>query len=148
MSKLRGRLTFANVMSVIAVLIALGGTGYAAFKLPKNSVGTKQIRKNAVKASKVAKDSITGAKINESTLAAVPNAANARSAGNAETLGGLSAAQITEALKVRCPAGMRLVVGVCFESVTREKQKLFEAMTACGLDGRRLPSQSELIAFQ
>lgn len=31
------------------MFIALGGTGYAAFKLPKNSVGTKQLKKNAAK---------------------------------------------------------------------------------------------------
>jgi hypothetical protein len=43
MNLLRGRLTFANVMSVIAVVLAvvlaLSGIGYAAFKLPRNSVG-------------------------------------------------------------------------------------------------------------
>ena len=54
MSKLRGRLSFANVMSVIAVFIALGGTGYAALKLPKNSVGARQLKKNAVTPPKVA----------------------------------------------------------------------------------------------
>ena len=41
-------LSFANVMSMIAVAIALGGTSYAALKLPKNSVGSNQIKKNAV----------------------------------------------------------------------------------------------------
>jgi len=33
--------------------VALGGTGYAAITLPKNSVGPKQIRKNAVRSSDV-----------------------------------------------------------------------------------------------
>jgi hypothetical protein len=54
MSKLRKRFTFANVMSVIAVFIALGGTGYAALKLPKNSVGAKQLKKNSVTPPKIA----------------------------------------------------------------------------------------------
>jgi hypothetical protein len=49
----RRHLSFANVMSVIAVFIALGGAAYAATKLPKNSVGTKQIKRNAVNSSKV-----------------------------------------------------------------------------------------------
>src|SRR3954471_12214522 len=57
--KLRSRLTFANVMSCVAVFIALGGTGYAAVKLPKNSVGSKQIKKNAVSSSKVKNGSLT-----------------------------------------------------------------------------------------
>ena len=50
---LRKRLTFANVMSAIAVFVALGGTAVAVGKLPKNSVGAKQIKKNAVNSSKV-----------------------------------------------------------------------------------------------
>lgn len=47
------RLTYANVMATVAVFIALGGVGYAAIKLPKNSVGTKQLRRGAVTKSKI-----------------------------------------------------------------------------------------------
>jgi hypothetical protein len=43
----------ALVVSVIALVVALGGTSYAAIKLPANSVGTKQIKKNAVTTAKV-----------------------------------------------------------------------------------------------
>jgi hypothetical protein len=52
-------------MSVIAVFIALGGVGYAAVKLPKNSVGPKQIRNGAVnerKLSTSAKAALKGPK--------------------------------------------------------------------------------------
>jgi hypothetical protein len=35
------------------LFVALGGTGYAAFKLPKNSVGTKQIKRGAVRSTDV-----------------------------------------------------------------------------------------------
>ena len=65
MRRVREKLTFANVMSVIAVFIALGGVGYAASRLPKNSVGPKQIRNGAVNEAKLsasAKASLTGAK--------------------------------------------------------------------------------------
>jgi hypothetical protein len=48
----------ALVISIIALIVALGGTGYAALKLPKNSVGSKQIKKNAVGASKVKNGSL------------------------------------------------------------------------------------------
>jgi hypothetical protein len=41
------------VVACLALTVALGGTGYAAIKLPKNSVGTKQLKKNAVVSSKV-----------------------------------------------------------------------------------------------
>jgi hypothetical protein len=43
----------ALVVSVMALSVALGGTGYAAIVLPANSVGTKQIKKNAVTSAKV-----------------------------------------------------------------------------------------------
>jgi hypothetical protein len=41
------------VVAFVALLVALGGTSYAALKLPRNSVGSAQIRKNAVTSSKV-----------------------------------------------------------------------------------------------
>jgi hypothetical protein len=53
MKRLRARLTYANVMATIAVFIALGGASYAALKLPKNSVGTKQLKKGAVSLNKI-----------------------------------------------------------------------------------------------
>jgi hypothetical protein len=45
---LRARLTYANVMSTIAVFTALGGASYAAIRLPAGSVGTAQLRRHAV----------------------------------------------------------------------------------------------------
>lgn len=50
----RSHLSYANVMASIAVFIALGGGAYAAFKLPANSVGSKQLRSGAVTPAKVA----------------------------------------------------------------------------------------------
>jgi hypothetical protein len=41
------------VVALLALFVAMGGVGYAAFKLPKNSVGTKQIKDGAVTAKKV-----------------------------------------------------------------------------------------------
>jgi hypothetical protein len=38
---------------MLALFVALGGTGYAALKLPKNSVGAKQIKRNAINSAKV-----------------------------------------------------------------------------------------------
>ena len=48
-------LTYANVMATAAVFIALGGTSYAVTALPRNSVGSKQIRSNAVGTSELRK---------------------------------------------------------------------------------------------
>lgn len=41
------------VISLTALMVALGGTGYAAFRLPAGSVGTPQLRDGAVTARKV-----------------------------------------------------------------------------------------------
>jgi hypothetical protein len=51
--RIRPRLTYANVIATLALFLALGGGAYAALKLPKNSVGSKQIKANAVNSSKV-----------------------------------------------------------------------------------------------
>ena len=60
LSKLRSRLTYANVMATIAVFIALGGVSYAAVKFPANSVGTTQLKKNAVTGAKIKTGSVAG----------------------------------------------------------------------------------------
>src|SRR3954471_13151364 len=59
MTWFRKHMKFANVISVLALFIAMGGTGYAALKLPKNSVGSKQIKKNAITSTKVKNGSLT-----------------------------------------------------------------------------------------
>ena len=53
MHQLRDRLTYSNVMATVAVFVALGGTSYAAIKLPRNSVGSNQIKSSAVSTSEV-----------------------------------------------------------------------------------------------
>ena len=67
----------AMTVALISLFVALGGTGYAAFTLPKNSVGTKQLRKNAVTSTKVRNHSLTGADIKAATLGTVPTATKA-----------------------------------------------------------------------
>jgi hypothetical protein len=52
---LRRHLTYANVAATLALFLALGGAAYAATQLPKNSVGTKQLKKGAVTAAKINK---------------------------------------------------------------------------------------------
>jgi hypothetical protein len=65
MKRMRGKLTYANVISTFCLFLLLGGgTAFAAGRLAKNSVGTKQLRKEAVtpaKLSKASKSTLTGA---------------------------------------------------------------------------------------
>jgi hypothetical protein len=55
MNFVRKRLTYANFIATVALFLALGGAAYAATQLPKNSVGTNQLRKGAVTAAKIAR---------------------------------------------------------------------------------------------
>lgn len=54
MDFLRRHLTYANVAASLALFLALGGAAYAATQLPKNSVGTRQLRNGSVTAAKIA----------------------------------------------------------------------------------------------
>ena len=52
----RPQLTYANVMSTIAVFLALGGTSYA---VARNSIGNRELKANAVTSAKVKDGSLT-----------------------------------------------------------------------------------------
>jgi hypothetical protein len=76
--QIRKRLTYANVMSTIAVFLVVGGaSAFAASQLGKNTVGSKQLKKNAVTAAKVKKEAITAAKIKNGAVNAAKLAAGA-----------------------------------------------------------------------
>jgi hypothetical protein len=99
---LLGRLTFANVVAVLALFVALGGSSYAAIKvgseqIANNSVSSEDLRNNDVRGPDIAKDTvrgtdvrdddlrgrdvrddtISGSDVKESTLGMVPSAADA-----------------------------------------------------------------------
>lgn len=69
MKWIRSHLSFANVISVIALFVALGGASYAAVTLPKNSVGAKQIKKNGVGASEIKRDAVGASEIKSNAVA-------------------------------------------------------------------------------
>ena len=99
------RLTFANVVSVIALFVALGGGAYAVSSAGKNSVVSKSIKNgqvktkdlanNAVNGAKVGDDSLTGDDVAESTLGQVASAASANHASSADSA--TSASHATDA---------------------------------------------------
>jgi hypothetical protein len=94
--QIRKRLTYANVMSSIAVFLVIGGaTAFAAGHLGKNTVGAKQLKKNAVTTAKIKNEAVTGVKIKKGTitganldlaaLGTVPSATNATHATTADS---------------------------------------------------------------
>ncbi len=101
-----------NAIALLALFIALGGTGYAASKL-----NGKNIRKHTISGVALKNNTLTGKQIKESTLGTVPsathastadsatNATNAGTAGtaaNANALGGLAPSSY---LQQGCGAG-------------------------------------------
>jgi hypothetical protein len=79
LARLRANLTYANVMATMAVFLALGGGAYA-ISVPRNSVGSKQLKKGAVASRNIKKGAVasrnikngavSGAKVRDFTLEA------------------------------------------------------------------------------
>ena len=134
MNKIRKRLTYANVMSSIAVFLVLGGaTAFAASSLGRNSVGTKQLKRNSVTAAKIKKNavttaklkngaitgakvkdqSLTGSDINLGTLGKVPSAASADNATNLTGFKVFSGRGANESVTTLLSTGQFEVVGLC-----------------------------------
>ena len=86
-ARTRSRFTYANVISTLALLIAIGGgTAYAA------SISGSSLVNRSVSRYKVKLNALTGAEIRESALATVPKATTTTTATNATKLGGINAA--------------------------------------------------------
>lgn len=80
MTQIRKRLTYANVMSSIAVFLVIGGaTAFAA--LGKNTVGSKQLKKNAVTSQKIKNSAVTTPKLKNGSVTAEKLAAGAVTVG-------------------------------------------------------------------
>jgi hypothetical protein len=67
----RARPSPSMVVAFIALLVAMGGTGYAAAVLAPNSVGTQQLKKGAVKGRDIGKNAVTSRKVKNRSLLAV-----------------------------------------------------------------------------
>jgi hypothetical protein len=135
---MRPRISYANVVSTLALVLALGGVSYAAVK-----INGKNIKDRTVTAKKIKKNSLGGNEINEAKLAKVPAASladNATHATDANTVGG----QAATSFKLSCPQDMTLAIGQCFETSLRAADTWSNANKICGAAGRRLPTLSEL----
>lgn len=126
------RLTYANVMSTIAVFVALGGSSYALVR-----IDGKQLKNRSVSGKKLKRNTLGGSRIKESRLGTVRRA---RTAGRADTLQGF----VPEQFKLGCPPNTKFNAGVCIERTTRLAAPYGSARVTCESDQRRLPSYHEL----
>jgi hypothetical protein len=92
----RIRITYANVVSTLALCLAIGGVSYAAVKLPKNSVTSQTIKNAQVKNADLAKNAVTSAKIKNGTVA------------DADLAGGIGGAKLADG----SVAGSKLADGI------------------------------------
>jgi hypothetical protein len=63
------RVSFSNVVSLVALFVALSGGAYA-LSLPGNSVGARQLKRGAVTNSKIKDGAVTAAKVKPRSLVA------------------------------------------------------------------------------
>jgi hypothetical protein len=70
MPNLRRHLSFANVASLAAIVIATSGTSYAAATLAHNSVGSAQIKPGGVATQDLHGNAVTSAKVKNGSLLA------------------------------------------------------------------------------
>jgi hypothetical protein len=147
LDNLRQRLTYANVMSTVAVFVALGGSSYAALQIrsgdiANNSVRGIDVRNRSLTERELRRNTLGGRSIRESRLGRVPRARNA------DRIGGLSAAD----LRIKCPSGTFPTADVCVEATPRAAASYGVAVVECANTGRpagpgrRLPTHGELRA--
>jgi hypothetical protein len=130
--QIRKRLTYANVMSSIAVFLVLGGATALAAK-----VGANQLKANSVKTGKIVKEAVTSGKIKNNAV----NGAKVKD-------GSLSAADLVAGtLTPKCPTGTVLAMGACFQSTPNAAATYENAIRICASVGGRLPGVQELVGY-
>jgi hypothetical protein len=80
-ARFRSKLTYSNVAASLALFVALGGVAVAA-GLPKNSVGTKQLKPNAVTTAKIKNGAVNSRKLAHGAVIAGKLGPNSVSPGN------------------------------------------------------------------
>jgi hypothetical protein len=108
---IRSKLSFANITSMMALTIALGGTSYAAITLPHNSVGSSQIKSSAVKNSDLGSSAVTSGKVKNGTLLSKDFKAGQIPAGPAGPAGATGAKGATGATGAQGIQGIRGATG-------------------------------------
>jgi hypothetical protein len=147
LTSIRQRLTYANVMSTVAVFVALGGSSYAALQIgsadiANNSVRGVDVRDRSLGERDLKRNSLGARSIRESRLGRVPRAKDA------DRLSGMTAADLV----VACPSGTFPIADVCVETTPRAPASYGTAIVECATagvpagPGRRVPTYGELRA--
>jgi hypothetical protein len=123
----------AMAISLLALVVALGGTGYAAVK-----INGKNIKPRTITGKKLKKDTLTGRQIREAKLATVPRAELATSAGSANALSDAARAGFLSSDKVGTSGLIKLPLAASLAQAPRTTiltKGPFSANARCYDDG-------------
>ncbi|MBJ7348122.1 MAG: hypothetical protein JHC87_06090 [Thermoleophilaceae bacterium] len=81
----------ALVVSVIALVFAMSGTGYAV-----SQINGAKLKKGSVTGNKLKKNTLTGTQVNEAKLEKVPSATAADNAANADKIDGVDSTSLVQ----------------------------------------------------
>ncbi len=159
----------ALLIAFAALLVALGGTVYAAAKIDGKSIKPKSLPGNrlapgsvpgdrlkagTVGGDRLVPDSVTAAQLDLGAIGQVPSAAHADSADSArEAQTALNAVNALDATRVNghsagCVPPARLFAGACWQTVADEAALTAPAAAlACANRGGELPEALALVAF-
>lgn len=88
----------ALIVSCAALAVALGGTGYAITALPKNSVGTKQLKNSAVTGAKIKAGSVEASDLAAGVFAKATGPAGATGATGATGPSGITGTAVVNTM--------------------------------------------------
>jgi hypothetical protein len=158
----------AFAVACLALMVALGGSVYAAAKidgrsvrpgslpgdrLERASVPGNRLKAGTLRGGRIEPGSLTGVQVDAATLGKVPEASHADSAGTARTANtALAANSAGEAARLNghvagCTAAQRLFAGSCWELQMSAAMTPPQAASSCANRGGELPGALALAAF-
>lgn len=131
-NRTRRRPSPALVIACLALVVALGGTSYAAFTLPAKSVGTSQLRERAVTSAKLANGVVQTRKLRARAVTASVlgdrSVTSAKLADGAVTSAKLAPGTITAA---NVPAGAGVNIRYRYGTIIAGPGQQVSAYVAC-----------------
>jgi len=128
----------ALVVAVLALVVALGGTSYAAAK-----IGSPDIKNNSIKSTDIKDNSLKGKDVKDGSLD-----------GKDVADGGLTGADVADGsltradLTLKCAPTDQAVAGVCIDTVATGPTSYFDALKDCDSKGGRLMTYPEFLLLR
>lgn len=143
-AEMKIRVTPSFVVAVLALLVAVGGTGYAAGK-----ISSGDIKDNTIKSRDVKNDALTGADLKDGSLGTADVTDGGLSGSDVQD-GGLTAADVQDGslgraeLNPACAAGEAGVFGGCVRLAASGPSSYQAAIDDCSRRNGRLPTTAEI----